>query len=72
MIRKWMYVQDISPFKAGDMILADEKMHIISEDFENSNYKYFLTTLSNMRIDIYEYIIPVDIWRDRRINEILE
>ena len=81
MLRQWIYIQDIPPFKSGDIILADEHLHIVKAPGielidifgdENSNYKYFLTTLTNMRIDIYDYIIPLDIWRNRRINEILD
>lgn len=68
MLRKWMYLQDISPFKIGDIIETDDKMHIMDAKW---GFKYFLITLTHMDIDIYDYIIPIDIWRNRKIDEIL-
>lgn len=69
-----MYLQDISPFKIGDIIETDDKMHITDAFLPNkeSNFKYFLITLTNMDVDIYDYIIPIDIWRNRQIDEILK
>ena len=80
MLRKWIYIQDISPFKYGDIIEVDETMHIVNTEgmFKNksgfekeTNFKYFLTTLTYMNINMYEYIMPLDLWREKRIDDII-
>ena len=35
MLRKWIYIQDIAPFKSGDIVLADEHMHIVNDSIIN-------------------------------------